>query len=222
MFFHDALNTAGAIRGYLQLLAEELCGHGSYGEELRQLAELSEQLVEEIESQRDLVYAEAGDLAVRPQVLSVRPFLENLRALYAGHGVAAGRQIEIGEAWNGQIVTDGRLLARVLGNMIKNALEAAAAGEAVTLRAVDYGDAVEFSVHNLAVMPEQVQLQVFKRSFSTKAEAGRGIGTHSMKLFGERYLGGRVGFTSRHPEGTTFHVRLPKAIPGEARSRPSA
>ena len=30
--------------------------------------------------------------------------------------------------------------------------------------------------------------QVFLRSFSTKAATGRGIGTHSMKLIGERYL----------------------------------
>ena len=39
-----------------------------------------------------------------------------------------------------------------------------------------------FSVHNAAVMPPEVQMQVFQRSFSTKSEAGRGIGTHSMKL----------------------------------------
>ena len=60
------------------------------------------------------------------------------------------------------------------------------------------------------VMPEDTQMQVFQRSFSTKAASGRGIGTHSMKLFGERYLGGKVAFTSRESEGTTFTLTLPK------------
>ena len=31
-----------------------------------------------------------------------------------------------------------------------------------------------------------------------------------MKLFGERYLGGRVDFISRIPEGTTFRLALLK------------
>ena len=65
-------------------------------------------------------------------------------------------------------------------------------------------------VNNSAVVPQDVQLQVFQRSFSTKGAAGRGIGTYSMKLFGERYLGGEVGFVSRELEGTTFRLRLPK------------
>ena len=60
-------------------------------------------------------------------------------------------------------------------------------------------------------MPDEVQLQLFQRSFSTKGQTGRGIGTYSMKLLGERYLGGRVEFISRHPEGTTFTLSLPKS-----------
>jgi sensor histidine kinase regulating citrate/malate metabolism len=78
---------------------------------------------------------------------------------------------------------------------------------------------VTFSVHNAAVMPPEVQMQVFQRSFSTKSEAGRGIGTHSMKLFGERYLGGDVRFISGEPEGTTFSITLPKVTLGSPRRR---
>jgi len=65
-------------------------------------------------------------------------------------------------------------------------------------------------------MPEEIQSQVFQRSFSTKAKSGRGIGTHSMKLLGERYLGGRVEFLSDEAAGTTFSITLPKI----ARPRP--
>jgi signal transduction histidine kinase len=37
-----------------------------------------------------------------------------------------------------------------------------------------------------------------------------------MKLFGERYLGGRVDFISREPEGTTFTLTLPKKTSAQA------
>jgi sensor histidine kinase regulating citrate/malate metabolism len=57
-------------------------------------------------------------------------------------------------------------------------------------------------------MPRSVQLQVFNRSFSTKG-AGRGLGTYSMKLLTERFLGGRVWFTSTREAGTTFYASYP-------------
>ena len=75
--------------------------------------------------------------------------------------------------------------------MLKNALEATSPSGTVTLACIETNDAVTFLVSNPEVMPQEVQLQIFQRSFSTKGEAGRGIGTYSMKLFGERYLGGR-------------------------------
>jgi len=67
------------------------------------------------------------------------------------------------------------------------------------------------TVHNAAVMPMAVQRQLFMRSFSTKG-AGRGLGTYSIRLISEKYLRGRVSFTSNADEGTTFTVRYPKAI----------
>ena len=65
-------------------------------------------------------------------------------------------------------------------------------------------------VHNDTTMPEDVQRQLFQRSFTTKGGLGRGIGTYSVRLFVERYLGGRVHFVSCEPEGTTFTVTLPR------------
>ena len=71
---------------------------------------------------------------------------------------------------------------------------------------------VEFWVHNPTTMPREVQLQVFKRSFSTKGSS-RGLGTYSVKLLTQRYLQGRVWFTSSPEEGTTFRVWLPLEPP---------
>ncbi len=106
------------------------------------------------------------------------------------------------ECWT-PIRTDRTLLRRVLGNLIKNALEASAPGETVTV-GFDARPLPTFSVHNSSTMPEAVRLQVFQRSFSTKAQVGRGLGTYSVKLLTERYLGGTVRFCSEEGSGTTF------------------
>jgi sensor histidine kinase regulating citrate/malate metabolism len=60
-------------------------------------------------------------------------------------------------------------------------------------------------------MPEDVQLQVFKRSFTTKGK-GRGLGTYGVKLLNERCLKGEVGFESSKGRGTTFFARYPTKI----------
>jgi len=65
-------------------------------------------------------------------------------------------------------------------------------------------------VWNEGVIPESVKLQIFQRSFSTKANAGRGIGTYSVKLFVEKYLGGKVNFVSNPENQTSFVISLPK------------
>ena len=136
--------------------------------------------------------------------------MDELRNQYLKHPIAANRSISIGLTWDGAVITDKQILQRVLGNMLKNALEATLPGETVTLSCIDNGETVTFTVNNSEVMPNEVQLQVFQRSFSTKGEPGRGIGTYSMKLFGERYLKGRVDFVSQASVGTTFRLALLK------------
>ena len=208
--FDEILNTAGCILGYVDYLAAD----ASFGREVNdRLSALFGQLIDEIQSQRDLLSAESGEMEMRPMPINAHQILVELRSHYLNRPAAEGREIAIGPAWEGTILADRRILFRVLGSMLKNALEASAPGGVVTIASFDAGDAAAFTVHNPEVMPQEVRLQVFQRSFSTKGEAGRGIGAYSMKLFGERCLGGEVDFTSRQPEGTTFRLRLPKQPP---------
>ncbi|MGD0897555.1 MAG: HAMP domain-containing sensor histidine kinase [Thermoguttaceae bacterium] len=206
-FFHDVLNTAGCIRGYARYLLEEPEGDRESCEEI---AILTDQLIDAIQAQRDLVQAESGDLQTLPRPIRLRPALEELRLQYLRHSAAVDRAIELREVWDGLIVTDRQLLLRVLGNMLKNALEASPPGGTVTMACTERGDEAVLSVHNEQVMPDDIQLQVFQRSFTTKGQPGRGVGTYGMKLFGERYLGGKVSFVSQAPDGTTFTLVIPK------------
>jgi PAS domain-containing protein len=208
-FFHDVLNTAGCIQGYAQCLAADAGGSPGQSDDVARLAALADQLIEEIQGQRDLLAAESGELLPQWQTVEPVPLVRNLCDAYARHPAGLGKHIAMRCAWHGELETDPRLLRRVLGNMLKNALEATTAGGVATLHCQLDSDRLVFDVHNAAVMPADVQMQVFQRSFSTKGQPGRGIGTHSIKLLGERYLGGKVSFVSAEPDGTTFTLSLP-------------
>jgi len=207
VFFHDVLNTAFCISAYTHSLKNDRKTVEDAGKLLKYL---SDELIEEINAQRDLLAAESGDLNVLDEQVAVPQLLDELRLKYLKNPEAEGRKVELCGVWEGTIQTDRRLLRRVLSNMLKNALEATAPGQTVTLNCTERGDSAAFTVHNREVMPADVQLQIFQRSFSTKGEAGRGIGTYSIKLLGEQYLGGKVEFTSREAEGTSFVLTVPK------------
>ena len=116
------------------------------------------------------------------------------------------------------IQTDPQLLKRVIGNMLKNAIEASLPGQSITLSCEQLDGNVSIDVHNPSVIPQDVRLQIFNRYFSTKKGPGHGIGTYSMKLLGEKYLNGCVWFTSTPEAGTTFTITLPLNI-DSAKSR---
>jgi signal transduction histidine kinase len=209
IFFHDVLNTAGGICGIANVLAET-DEDAPQHEFKRMLQALSEQLIEEINSQRQLIAAESGELHVTPGALSVADLLRNVAASWSKVQVATGRALKLGHAPQVQVVSDAVLLRRILGNMVKNALEATPSGGEVTLGAEDLREAVAFHVHNHGCVSDAVRHQIFLRSFSTKGD-GRGIGTYSIKLLGEKYLFGVVSFTSTAQQGTTFSIRVPKS-----------
>jgi len=208
IFFHDVLNTAGGVRGLAELLKEE--------EDTQEAAELIDMietaantLIEEINTQRALSAAETGDLAVEPEEIHLNELLKEVSDLYENHEVSQNRHIVIQpDTEDTAFSTDRTLVRRVLANMLKNALEAASSGEAVTIGGGRRENAVVLWVHNQGHMPRTSQLQVFQRSFSTKGK-GRGLGTYSIKLLTERYLKGTASFTSTEADGTTFQISLP-------------
>ena len=207
IFLHDVGNVASGLKWYVELLQK---GNPDSSAEFHDaIGRLSRELLDEIDGQRTLVRAESGQLVLTPERLGTRQLLQEAVQLYRQHPVAHDRHLCLDpNAEDVAFVSDRTLLSRVLCNLIKNALEACRAGETVTVGAAARGESIEFQVHNPGVMPRAVQLQIFRRSFSTKG-AGRGLGTYSIKLLTERYLRGRVSFTSTAAQGTTFMVRYP-------------
>ncbi|KAA3663568.1 MAG: sensor histidine kinase, partial [Chloroflexi bacterium] len=205
IFFHDITNTAGAINGLAEIMndtqsMEELEAFG-LGE---MLSTVSNRLLDEIQAQRQLMAAENGELTVDAEYFYTETFMQDLVNIYKSHPVADDKNLIIDKSIeNVLLMADRAILGRVIGNMVKNALEACSPDETVTIGCQKLSNSMQFWVHNPKHMPKRIQLQIFQRSFSTKGH-GRGLGTYSMKLLSENFLQGRISFESSAEDGTTF------------------
>ncbi len=209
IFFHDIINIAGGLSSLLELV-EALPDKEEQRELLKHATLLGRRVLDEINAQRMLGMAENNELRVDKVKIESIKFLEDVVAQIQYNNIASGKVIKIdSSSVDTSFKSDKMLLNRVLINMIKNALEASKKDETIILLCEERDRRLRFSVKNNEVMPISVQLQMFQRSFSTKA-IDRGIGTYSMKLIGENYLGGKVGFESEEGKGTIFYIVLPE------------
>lgn len=209
VFFHDMMNLVGALGNFVNILKES-----PEQEILDEVKRLTDQLMDELSTQKELIYAENGILTLQNGDITVEEFMSY--ASYSLCPMAEAKNHKLTTCNNCKdettIHTDIKLLHRIILNMVKNAAEASEEASTITLTASPDEDAVLFSVNNSGVIPEKLRGSIFHFGQSSKGE-GRGIGTYSMKLFGENYLKGKVWFTSNEAEGTTFFFRIPlKAV----------
>lgn len=208
IFFHDLLNAAGGIQSVLELLQDEV--QGQQAQELSSLAlQQARKVIDEIQAQKQLMAAENRTLELNKQQVYSQDVLRRMQLSFMHRMEYEGIEIELDpQSEQGLVSTDPVLLERVLGNMLKNALEASKPGDKVRMGVQAQDSELVFWVHNPGYIPEEVQMQLFKRSYSTKGQ-GRGLGTYSIKLLGEDYLRGRVWFDSVPESGTTFYFSQP-------------
>lgn len=207
IFLHDIINTASSLKGASQLLSD--ADPTEIFEFTEMIVNLSDSLLEEIVAQREIAAAETNDLIMEVTSFNSIQLLEEITRFYSLHGGGKNRKIQIDKTSEQILIHSDRvLLRRVLGNMIKNALEATEAGGVISAGCFLKDGSVSFWVHNDAFIPREYQLQIFQRSFSTKG-SGRGIGTYSIKLLTEKFLKGKASLTSSEEGGTVFTVSCP-------------
>ncbi len=211
IFFHDVLNKTASLTGAFELLNDKSNDNTEEKSELIQISdEIINDLNEEILSQKNLMDAESGDLKTKISSLSTLEIIEESVKQIMQYPETENKNIVIAEnTADEEIYSDPILLKRIIINMLKNAVEALENKETVKAGCKSEQNKIKIWVHNPGFIPNDIQVQIFERTFSTK-DKNRGLGTYSMKLLGEKYLGGKVDFVSTKDEGTTFFIRLPK------------
>ena len=209
-FFHDILNLVASIQGFAELM--EIDESADPMMVSRRIQSASQKVIEEIDAQRVLLAVEKGELKVDNHVLTSLDVLKDVIELFEGQEISRKRILQIDDdVIRTAFISDGTLLRRILGNMVKNALEASPEGYTVTLGVDKNTAGLNFWVHNATVISASYHQRIFQRDFSTKG-SGRGLGTYSMKLLG-RFLSGNVSFESSPEGGTRFTLSLPDVCP---------
>ena len=119
-----------------------------------------------------------------------------------------------GEPW---AIGHADRLERVIGHLVQNAFEAAAADDSrqprVTVGAARRGDAVVLEVadNGTGMTPEFIRDRLFK-PFNTTKPGGMGIGTYESQQYIQS-IGGRIEVDSTPDAGTRFRVLLRAAEP---------
>lgn len=207
-FFHDLANIMPGLLWSSRCLAEQPGMEDV--RDAKKVHRLVQRIAREIEIQRILSGSMGETYHLTFRKMPIGEVIKEAKDFFADYPAAEEKSLVVGEinpAW--EITTDRTLLMRVLTNMLKNAFEATDPGGLVKLSASQEGDLLSFSVWSQKALPPEVQLRIFQKHFSTKPGSGRGIGTFSMKLLGEKLLKGKVSFTSSAEDGTVFSLVIP-------------
>lgn len=138
--------------------------------------------------------------------------------LLAGAAEARGQRVAVTAPERCPVDGSQELLARVVDNLVGNALAYSAEGGEVTVRTYVAGSSVvlEVSDSGPGISPEALP-RIFDRFYRAPGAAagGTGLGLALVREVVE-WHGGRVEASSEVGVGTTFRVELPAAAQGEA------
>ncbi len=211
VFFHDLSNIIYGLVGSTEMLLEKAAD--DHQPIVNKIHRLALRLAREVQMQKHLTQMVDADYRPTMQAISVESVFNELDAAFSSHPAANNRTI-IFDPQDRQVAfkSDFFIVVRVLTNMITNALEATDKGRSIKVWTTSDRQRIRFHVWNHQAIPENVVGRIFQRNISTKAASGRGLGTYSMKLFGETFLKGTIDFTTSESEGTCFRLSLPRAL----------
>jgi nitrogen fixation/metabolism regulation signal transduction histidine kinase len=173
--------------------------------------ESSDTVLEELQSLRRIIeeFSEFARMP-RPELkpVDVAAVVEQVLTLYQAR--AAGVRLEKDLALGlGTVRADRALLARALGNLIANALEAMPEGGTLRVRAAPAEDGVVVEVADTGPgLDEDQRTRLFTPYYTTK-KGGTGLGLAIVQGIVSDHAG-RIEVRSAPGEGTTFSLYLPR------------
>jgi hypothetical protein len=204
-FFHDMNNIVGALIGTAELI--KTGEHEKDPELIDDLENLSQRFAHELSIQKYLSATEGEQFTPSLSSISLNSLFTQLKTNFKNHPMTHEKKIVFNSFEEDfTFRTDISLILRIMENLIKNALEASGPGDTIKVFVTSESNSLTLNVWNKQSITDKNAKRIFQRNFSTKSELGRGMGLYSVKLFGEKFLNGKVGFESSPEDGTTFHI----------------
>ncbi len=213
---HDLRSPMTAIRGYLQVLSEEMAGPLTPDQKkmLNVMENASTKLLHIISNLLDSAKISAGKLRLQLNECDlleiVPPTVEIL------HAEAAKKKITLTLDMPEQMAPlkiDPALIERVLVNLISNAIKFTPEGGFVTVKFVELKDRIQGQViDNGPGIPDDFKSKLFRKFEQVSGtRGGTGLGLSNCKTIIESHYG-EIGVRSKSGEGSAFSFTIPKGL----------
>lgn len=205
---HELRNPLGTIKGSAEMLTKETTkAHPEV------MSEMAEYIVSEVDRVNGLIasFLEfARPLQIRPTLADLRSALEEVARQQAD--LARSREVSISVHTSDdlqQFMFDPELLKLALSNLVQNAIQASAPGQAVELRASTQNGNVLIFVTDQGegIQPQHLE-SIFNPFFTTKP-GGTGLGLAIVAKIVDEHQG-RINVFSEPGTGTRFEMILPR------------
>lgn len=218
MLTHDLRTPLAAIKGSLEML--EAGKTGELGQSTLRIVTLaqrnSDRMMTLINDLLDVEKIKAGMITLKTDRISVQDLLddaaENVQGWLAEHGV----KIEV-ECANLYVQVDEDKIARVLANLVANAMRYSCDGKTIQLSAKAAGDGfVVISVRDEGIgIAKEFQETIFERFHQAKSiagakQSGSGLGLTICRALVDMH-GGKIWVVSEEGKGSTFQFTVPVA-----------
>ena len=203
----NVLNTSSDHNAsILSNLDEKNDGSGWLDNLIDALKQTHSPITVEFRDNQRLIDAVNGKLEVQLSYASAFNILDSVVRSFQSQEMAENAKISMAPPFpEVTIPTDVDILKYILMNMLKNTVKL------VSLRGIVYtgyerrDHSISFYVFNEGVIPERLQTEMLLRK-SISDEKGSDFGMYGLKLLGEKYLRGVVGYKSTKEAGTRFFI----------------
>lgn len=184
---------------------------------LHELEQSGHRLLKMVNLSLDIFKMEEGTYELAPEDLNILRIIQNV--LHDLKKTIRALKVSVVMSVDGRTAVDGDcllvrgeelLLHSMMSNIIKNAMEASGPGEVVTVDCRT-GSRTSVSVHNPAVVPEDVRETFFDKYSTSGKRFGTGLGTYSARLIAETQ-GGTLEMRSSEESGTEVLASFPAGV----------
>ena len=207
---HDLKNPLSVVLGYASMMAEDENLEEKHRESARFMEESAFTMMDMVNNSLNLYKIEQGSFQLEPVLLNCVRVVEKVMATVSPLADQLGVRLEYApHATYLSMLGDEMLCHSLLGNLVRNAVEAAPEGSKVTV-CLESGEHTVVSIHNRGVIPEAIRDRFFEKYVTSGKKQGTGLGTYSARLMSE-VQNGRIEFETSEKAGTTLKVSLPRS-----------
>jgi two-component system sensor histidine kinase ResE len=213
---HDLRSPMTAVRGYLQVLGEEMAG--PLNDEQKKMIHIMEnastKLLHIVSNLLDSAKMSAGKLRLNIAECNLRQILPNTVELF--HTEAAKKKITLTLDMPEEmslIKLDPQLIERVIINLIGNAIKFTPDSGFITVKVIELSDRIQTQVIDTGNgMPPEFLNRIFKKfEQASGTRGGTGLGLSICKFVVDAHYG-EISVRSKQGEGTTFTFTIPKGL----------